>query len=416
MIKARKEIAILSSIFIIILTALQFTTFLPFALMIKCFGAVIIGGISSNYSNPLTNKNKDLLINSGWKYGYKLPSPLLLNWPELIIIITFVISGIIDYYFIAINSKLDFIEYLPLNLGQYMNSASLAIIFLLFYNIDAFKCINLKEYPIKSIIVVLLTTFLVFPHYNIFISFIVVGIQYILIYKMTLDTLKLFPWNNINWNHDPKISLQKYSWATGLSKTVWAGLSPIHFNKPISVDRSIIFSLLYGWIGYVAGKLMAPLFLLSGKPNKAPEIIILIGLFLPLLFGSIYRLVIFTQHCNPPLSILGRISQKKIIIPDYDKVHIAPLCSIICLFFSIFLTKKIDPSIACGISAFSTLFCLLAIGPDYETWFYTSNCRIASLPSTFMNNTQQQNSNQRKVITIADAAKPQEEKLIDKVL
>ena len=405
-----------SPICIFTLTALEFTKFIPFALMIKLFGAIIIGGISANFSNPLSKKNKSLLINSGWKYGYKLPSPLLLNWPEYLVIISFILCGMIEYYFISFNSKLDFVKYLPMNMGQYLNSITLALIYLVIYIFDCFRSISFRNYPVKSIVTFLLTTFIVFPHYNIFISIAVIVVQYILVYQIINDTLKGFPWNDINWKYNQSESIQKFSWMAGLNKTVWSGLSPVQFNKPISTKISFILSCIFGWTGFVSCKFISPLFEMGKTDPKNIGGIVIMGYSYIFLLGIISYLVNYMSLCRPPLSIIGRITQKKLIIPDYDIIFLAPLCSIACLTLSIPLLILIDSSLACGICGFSALFCLLAIGPDFETWFYTGNYNVINLPPNTQLNAQQKNTNQKKILTISEASKPQDEKLLEKLI
>ena len=93
---------------------------------------------------------------------------------------------------------------------------------------------------------------------------------------------------------------------------------------------------------------------------------------------SIFRVLIYIGGYLPPISLFGRLFTGRLIIPDYDKVFWAPLCTLFTgIFLPVILNRIGVPRYLCiEITIFAVLSLTLMLPPKLETWKLTGSHRI----------------------------------------
>src|SRR5262249_12037823 len=106
------------------------------------------------------------------------------------------------------------------------------------------------------------------------------------------------------------------------------------------------------------------------------------GLFLLLLLSfpgaPISRLSLYLSGYLPPISIWGRLTTGRWIIPGYDKVFVAPLLAVgLAAWMSTeILNRNLDPRVYVPMVTFVFLAIFLGMGPSLKAWRLTGNHRI----------------------------------------
>jgi hypothetical protein len=96
------------------------------------------------------------------------------------------------------------------------------------------------------------------------------------------------------------------------------------------------------------------------------------------------RLLAYTAACHPPISIVGRLVTRRLVIPGYDQVFIAPLCIALTAALGLAVTHLIGPAyyvvtIPCALAA--QFIVAFNMGPSFRHWHLTGHHRIVSLSS-----------------------------------
>ncbi len=94
--------------------------------------------------------------------------------------------------------------------------------------------------------------------------------------------------------------------------------------------------------------------------------------------GSIGRLVIYVQGYQSPLSLWGRIMNFRLIIPGYDQVFVAPICTVLVGPVSLGVLAWAQAPVEIGISTAAGLTLLVALlaPPRLRRWRLTGRHRI----------------------------------------
>ena len=94
--------------------------------------------------------------------------------------------------------------------------------------------------------------------------------------------------------------------------------------------------------------------------------------------GALIRAVGYTMWHSAPISLLGRICTGRWIIPQYDRVFVAPLLAAIAALLgeALVIRSGIPPALGQPAILSMYVFLLVAIGPSYRQWQLTGAHRI----------------------------------------
>jgi hypothetical protein len=140
--------------------------------------------------------------------------------------------------------------------------------------------------------------------------------------------------------------------------------------RGISRTDAVLGCMLGSWWLFVVSSL---------APSPQEQIGILIGLVGAVMtMTPLGRLMIYHQGCRPPITLWGRITTFRWIIPGYDQVMIGPICSfltapaLMCLFWSSPVPREVVLSVAAGL----TVLVALVSPPRLKKWRLTGHHRL----------------------------------------
>ncbi|HEV3435866.1 MAG TPA: hypothetical protein VG122_00810 [Gemmata sp.] len=95
-------------------------------------------------------------------------------------------------------------------------------------------------------------------------------------------------------------------------------------------------------------------------------------------FAASARILLYCHSYLPPLSLLGRLSLGRLIIPGYDKVFIAPLLTMLMFVAADTLPfwSGVTHLVAVSIGSTMSWWILFGMGPSLDSWRLTGNHRI----------------------------------------
>ncbi len=93
------------------------------------------------------------------------------------------------------------------------------------------------------------------------------------------------------------------------------------------------------------------------------------------------RLGFYAAYHRPPISLAGRVATRRLLIPGYDVVYIAPLVTTAAAFAlpAALLWIGITPIVAMPLATTATIWLAVALPPDYERWHYTGHYRVPEI-------------------------------------
>lgn len=142
----------------------------------------------------------------------------------------------------------------------------------------------------------------------------------------------------------------------------------------ISLIDATLLSLLLAWFTY------ALLSIVPGQVEAQRDAIATFTVFFSFLtmICVVGRLVNYCAYHWPPIGFWGRIFTLRWIIPGYDQVFVAPLCTLLLAITTPMALRMmgLPVNIALPCAAFAVLFVTLAVGPTRREWFLTGNHRI----------------------------------------
>lgn len=131
-------------------------------------------------------------------------------------------------------------------------------------------------------------------------------------------------------------------------------------------------SFLGGWFAYVLASLL-PI-------DEAPAVSLA-----PFGVGVSFAMIRICVYCSghaPPINTWGRIWTGRWIIPDYDKVFVAPLVTIFVgllgTIVAIIQPNQEATAVAIGVGIAFVCLTIQLLGPRMSTWQLTSPCRLYS--------------------------------------
>jgi hypothetical protein len=130
-------------------------------------------------------------------------------------------------------------------------------------------------------------------------------------------------------------------------------------------------SLSVGWWFYALGALLAL------TPDGEGGLAVWYGMVC--LGAVVGRLVLYCDGYQPPISLAGRWATGRWVIPGYDRVFVAPLCTLATgVGVPVGLLLLGCPAhVAYPVATFLVLLTAQGLGPDLSTWRLTGEHRIA---------------------------------------
>jgi hypothetical protein len=119
------------------------------------------------------------------------------------------------------------------------------------------------------------------------------------------------------------------------------GLVPLEQQSPPSVPWPVVpgEDHLYLWFARVQSTLLGisvgavffgAAFHFRHEPDFGQGMLFIHGLIA--LVSVLVRLFVYVSECRPPISLLGRVATRRLIIPRYDRVFVAPILTIFTAF------------------------------------------------------------------------------------
>lgn len=141
-------------------------------------------------------------------------------------------------------------------------------------------------------------------------------------------------------------------------------------HNPFTLSDTIVIGLLAGWWFFVAASQ------LGGHPAQLDGMTRLWSFFL--FYAVNVRIVIYCQGYMPPLSLWGRITLGRLVIPGYDQVFVAPFLALAAAYVSVNelpFWMGIPNLLALPIGVTVTWWILFGMGPGLKSWQLTGNHR-----------------------------------------
>lgn len=199
----------------------------------------------------------------------------------------------------------------------------------------------------------------------------VLVILYPLAYLGLRRSLARFPWQTPKWLEDLSPDRRSNRQGTAKSTLGWP-YDHLHFDfseRPVARKHGVLVSLLAGWYLYATVSLM--------PQHDRPGMLGLIFMGC-VLFCVVGRTLTYCALHWPPISLWGRIRTLRWIIPGYDQVLLAPLCSLSVAAATVAAcVLGLPPEIAIPIASSLVLLITLNMGPSVKRWRLTGNHRIA---------------------------------------
>jgi len=191
----------------------------------------------------------------------------------------------------------------------------------------------------------------------------VLGGLYILAMAGLYQYFRRFPWSTEYWTGDQLEEMKR----TALKQNVLGW--PFKFlsvcDAPgVSIQMSLVAGLMAVWWTH----------LLSRRFGFE------LGFAVPVcsFYVALFRLARYIGFHRSPISLLGRISTGRLIIPQHDKVFLAPLCVLLCgtaLPVVLYLAGLKVEWVLKG-SVFLVVFLGLALPPTMKEWQLTGAHRL----------------------------------------
>jgi hypothetical protein len=254
-----------------------------------------------------------------------------------------------------------------LALLAYINVPSLAplpvIIFLSVYQIVLWLTLGAQQVRI-CVVSLFLAPFAIYPFKNPYIGVLVLAALYVLGYIGLQRFLRDFPWNTKYWKADPVQELRNQAIRQRVIGWPFKFLN-VYEAPRISVRAALVLTVLLTWWLHVIRWTV-------DKPYHWALLVLFVFL------AALVRTGIYTGAYRPPISFFGRIFTNRWIIPDYDKVYLAPICVVLAgtLLPAALVRGGMNPVWSFELSFFAALLLALSLPPKLRDWRLTGPYRI----------------------------------------
>jgi hypothetical protein len=209
----------------------------------------------------------------------------------------------------------------------------------------------------------------IYPFRNPYVAVTVLVALYVLCYIALQRFLGDFPWNTKYWKADPVQELRKQAIRRRVIGWPFKFLN-IYEAPGISVRAALVLTVLLTWWLHVIRWTV-------DKPYNLGLLVLFACL------AASVRTMTYIGTYWPPISLLGRICTGRLIIPQYDKVFLAPICVVLAGTMLPFALAGMSPVWSFELSFFAALFLALSLPPKLRDWRLTGPYRIpANVQST----------------------------------
>ena len=295
----------------------------PLRTLLICFSAFVLGTwrVTAFYPYPGGTYGKWLTL-TPWQYGMQMPKgSVQLNISDLAAMAILSATTLLD-------RQIHFLVPVFIFLYVYILTAITATI----------NGISETKYWHKRllILVIIPTAFYPFPSMT---SLIVsVAVCYLLCYLHLRDLLKAFPWNQSFWLEKDEDILARKSLKyaeTGWPFSALAATDRKFFSlSSKSLTIIVLSGLLVWWVHSIAATLL--------NINGDDEVGILTFVLVIAGVIAISIRLFFLQGTAPPISFWGRIFNGFFIIPQYDKIFVAPLIILAVVIGTVYWIGKCE--------------------------------------------------------------------------
>jgi len=204
----------------------------------------------------------------------------------------------------------------------------------------------------------------IYPHENDAISILVFCIAYGIVWYGTQTYLKQFPWNTSFWNDHYVAHLKEKAFTQKIIQWPW---SQLNCEKMVSFGwktKLVICGLVFWWLHVVVFVIKDKRFIDIIPP--------LVGLII------LFRFTSYIMGYMPPISLLGRISTGRLIIPGYDKIFVAPMIIALTGLFvpKVLLSAGLPETISIEFTFSLCLFLAMTLPPSHHSWRLTGHHRM----------------------------------------
>jgi hypothetical protein len=220
-----------------------------------------------------------------------------------------------------------------------------------------------KEQAVYVFLFFFLLPFTIYPIRHLVVAVGILVLIYVILYLGLRNQLRSFPWNSSYWQLEPKEAIKKQDLRTKVILWPYSTLRAYEPLTGIKVSTALLISALVTWFFHA---------LCKNSYN-----IVGASFLLPFVFyASFIRWCIYLRpDYSPPISFLGRIWNKRFIIPGYDKIFIAPVCLIIVsiVIFITFFKSGLRSIWAFDVSLFLMLLLAFTLPPKLKDWRLTGH-------------------------------------------
>lgn len=242
----------------------------------------------------------------------------------------------------------------------------LAAFFVSFLAGHCFCMILTKQKTLLAVLLAILPLS-IYPHENDAISILVFCIAYGIVWYGTQTYLKQFPWNTSFWNDHYVAHLKEKAFTQKIIQWPWQQL---HFEKTSSLDwktKLVICGLVFWWLHVIS-------YLWDDKD-------LIVAIFSCSFLIIFFRIIRYIMGFMPPISLLGRISTGRLIIPGYDKIFVAPMIIALTGVFvpKVLLSAGLPETISIEFTFSLCLFLAMVLPPSYQNWRLTGHHWIVKI-------------------------------------
>jgi len=248
------------------------------------------------------------LCRTPWSIEKPLPNgPTHLIWIDFVILFLATALAYAESYSIVPleNVRLTFVDssfLIPLPAIAFFA----AYLFFLLFSFD------FEHFPMP-LMIFLLVPFVVYPHRKPYIALIVLIAFYIMLYIALRRYLSNFPWNTRYWKTDQIKLFKRAAIAQRVIGWPFTTLNVFPTLK-LPVSGALLLSAFATWWLHVIRWAF-----------RMPCSFELLSVFVCIL--SLFRALVYVGPFHPPISLWGRLVNRRFIIPGYDKVFLAPICT-----------------------------------------------------------------------------------------
>jgi hypothetical protein len=300
--------------------------------------------------HPLTNtKYKEFLCVSPWSIDKGLPGgSFLLNLSDFLVLGFVMLLTFTNFPHLILTPAICFF------------CTYLLLFWLIFW---------LHRQKAAVILIPLLAPFTLFPYRHPALVLFVLIVLYVICVWESYRYFKKFPWNTEYWESDP---IKAIRYKTIIQRVIgWPQLiiNAYRYQKSFTIPSAFLTSFIISWWFFA---------LLWTSDLIAMKAI----LFEISWLAAFMRLSAYINPYRPPISLFGRFSAGRIIIPRYDIIFVAPVCILLIgLLAPYFLCWfGIDEIWCLEITIFLIFFIAFAMPPKLQKFNLTGHHRIAKLP------------------------------------